>query len=270
MIVIESGGTKSTWVCHVKNESPKTILSVGLHPREISPSKEEVIQELVNEHKLAGREVYFYGAGCESPEAKFVITEFLEKLGLEVKQVETDIYAACIAHLGNKPGVVGILGTGAVAAEFDGRKVVRITSGLGYMLGDEGSGFDIGKRLLQAYFNNKLSQEVNSAIEAYFEHKSILHRVYAPDGRMVVAGLTRIVAEYREEQIIKQLLQDAFNDFCKTALKPIMSHGDVYLVGSVAYYFKKELQHVLFEHVYALKKIQKEAVSGVFSFLSNN
>src|SRR5690554_3779618 len=196
MIVIESGGTKSTWVCHVKNESPKTILSVGLHPREISPSKEEVIQELVNEHKLAGREVYFYGAGCESPEAKFVITEFLEKLGLEVKQVETDIYAACIAHLGNKPGVVGIVGTGAVAAEFDGRRVVRITSGLGYMLGDAGSRFHIGKRLLQPYFNHTPSQEANSPTQAYLEHKTTSHRVYAPDGRMVVARLTRIVAEH--------------------------------------------------------------------------
>src|SRR5690554_4443068 len=270
MVVIESGGTKSTWVFHDISGQQKSITTVGLHPRELSSEKATLIASLISEHQLGHKSVYFFGAGCESEEAKSEITDFLKNFELQVKQVETDIYAACIAHLGNREGVVGILGIGAVAAQFDGQKIIRQTSGLGYILGDEGSGFDIGKRMLQAYFRNDLSPELNQAIKDYFSGKSILHRIYAPDGRKIVAGLTKIALKHRDFTEIQQILRDSFTDFFETALRPLETVKEVFLIGSIAFYFQEELSKALSLKGCVVSDIEKEAVFKAYHFLSRS
>src|SRR5690554_6603813 len=270
MVVIESGGTKSNWVFHDISGQQKSITTVGLHPRELSSEKTALVNSLVSEYKLQNKALYFFGAGCESTEAKAEIKQFLTNLGLKVKQVETDVYAACIAHLGNKKGIVGILGTGAVAAQFDGHKIVQQTSGLGYMLGDEGSGFDIGKRMLQAYFRNDLSPELNQAIKDYFSGKSILHRIYAPDGRKTVAGLTKIALKHRDFTEIQQILRDSFTDFFETALRPLETVKEVFLIGSIAFYFQEELSKALSLKGCVVSDIEKEAVFKAYHFLSRS
>src|SRR5690554_1197344 len=269
MIVVESGGTKSTWVFTNSFDKTVVVSSVGLHPQELSEEKRIAVSKIIQEYKLLGNAVYFFGAGCESKEAKEKITLFLEEFSLVVKQVETDIYAACIAHLGNTKGIVGIIGTGAVAAYFDGDKVVQQTSGLGYILGDEGSGFDMGKRLLQSYYRNELTEAIEQRINEYFNHKSILHRIYESDGRMVVAGLTKIISEFRTELKIQKIVRDSFLEFCETALKPLNRIYPINFIGSVAYYFQKELEIALSESGFELGNIEQEAVYSVFGFLSS-
>ncbi|HZH86755.1 MAG TPA: hypothetical protein VFD77_05520 [Brumimicrobium sp.] len=269
MIVVESGGTKSTWVFYNSLGTKVDLVSVGLHPQELTSQKEKLISQLIDENQLKGREIYFFGAGCESQEAKVKVTRFLEEFSLNVQQVETDIYAACVAHLGNTEGVVGIIGTGAVAAHFDGQKVVQQTSGLGYLLGDEGSGFDIGKRLLQSYFGNELPKAIRQEIEIYFDHQSILHRIYESDGRMFIAGLTKVVYEFKSEPVIVKLLNESFLAFCETALHPLNPKHSINFIGSIAYYFEDELGKSISASGYQLGNVKKEAVHGVFAFLSD-
>lgn len=269
MIVIESGGTKSTWVFKSEIGEIQSVESVGLHPQELSADKEKIIHSLILNNSLGKEDVYFYGAGCESPEAKIKITSFLKAQGLEVKQVQTDIYAACIAHLGNSKGVVGILGTGAVAAQFDGKKVIKQTSGLGYVLGDEGSGFDIGKRLLQKKFRGELSEDLSDAINTYFHNKSILHRIHEPDGRMCIAGLTKIVYDFSSDGLIQKILAEAFSDYCEIALLPLGRESPINFIGSVAYYFQDDLEKATLLAGFKMGEVKKEAVFGAFDFLSN-
>lgn len=269
MIVIESGGTKSTWVFKSESEEINSVQTVGLHPQELSVEKRNIIQSLIGKHNFKTSTVYFYGAGCESKEAKAKIISFFKDLGLNIKQVQTDIYAACLAHLGNKKGIVGILGTGAVAAKFDGEKVIQQTSGLGYLLGDEGSGYDIGKRLLQKYFKEELPFEISEAIEIYFNNESILHRIHEPDGRMCIAGLTKVIHQFSNEPSIKVVLVAAFSGFCDTALQPFERDLQIHFVGSIAYYFTLELKEELLKAGYDLGEVKKEAVFGVFDYLSS-
>lgn len=269
MIVVESGGTKSTWVFETEEGTVASFATVGLHPREISSEKEQVLKEEIKKHSFLDKEIHFYGAGCESSEAKDSIKQFLNRLGFVVKRVETDIHAACVAHLGNQSGVVGILGTGAVAAQFDGEKVTKLTSGWGYILGDEGSGFDLGKRLIQTYLRGELPEKVKEEVDKYFDYGPIIHRVYAPDGRRFVAGLTKIIAVYKNEAVIAQLINDAFTDFCKTALIDLDINKEIHFVGSIAYYFQGELRKVFNEHDYQLGNIHTEAIHELFTFLKS-
>ncbi|MBW7867906.1 MAG: hypothetical protein H3C31_06235 [Brumimicrobium sp.] len=271
MIVVESGGTKSTWVYRDASGQLTQKATVGLHPQELTDQKKTIFLQFIQENNFQQEEVYFFGAGCESKEAKTKIIQFLNLFQLNVRLVETDIYAACIAHLGNREGVVGIIGTGAVVAYFDGKNVKQITSGWGYILGDEGSGFDLGKRLIQYYLRGELSLTVRKKIEEYFQGHSIIHRVYEPDGRKFVAGLTKIIHEFLHESEVSELISQGFSDFCQTALKPLKtSIQEIHFIGNVAYYFENQLSNALTHHGYRLGSIKCEAAQAVYEFFEIN
>jgi N-acetylglucosamine kinase-like BadF-type ATPase len=63
------------------------------------------------------------------------------------------------------PEQLVILGTGSHAAVFDGTKIIRQASSLGYLLGDEGGGSDIGKELIKAYFYQQLPPKIAADME---------------------------------------------------------------------------------------------------------
>jgi N-acetylglucosamine kinase-like BadF-type ATPase len=270
MIVIESGGTKSTWAyLDEKSSSVKLIETVGLHPREIDSNKTEIIGEVLKSNRSfqTSSEVYFYGAGCEKQKGKGTIKKLFNSHGFNKISVETDLKGACLALLGNQPGFTGILGTGAVAAQFDGKNIIKQTSGLGHLLGDEGSGFDIGKRLLNAYFNQDLPQNINQEIESFFSNeKDIIHRVYMPDGRMVVASLTHIVKKYSHEKVVKTILDSAFTDYYNTALRKFSKISEINFIGSIAYHFENELTSTLFKHNISVQKVHQTAIKPLFNY----
>lgn len=270
MIVIESGGTKSTWAYKANNSSSaKFIETIGLHPREIDLEKTQALSDFLNSNKdlTSNSQVYFYGAGCEKQKGKETIRALFSSLGFDHISVETDLKGACFALLGNHPGYIGILGTGAVAAQFDGQNIVKQTSGLGHIIGDEGSGFDIGKRLLNAYFNDELPLEINNKVEEYFlPETDIIHRIYKSDGRKVIAGLTYIVKNYTNEISIKKILDSAFSDFYNSALKRFPDISEINFVGSVAYHFDNELKNALSLHNIIVKNIHQSAINPLFNY----
>lgn len=269
LIVVESGGSKSSW--HIQNGNEYfSFQAVGLNPFELNKDKESQLnQSLKSLSQKKGFNIYFYGSGCENSKGKENILKIFESLGFSNSkiQVDTDLKGACIALLGNKNGTVGILGTGAITALYDNDKVVKTFSGLGALLGDEGSGFDIGKRLLKAYFYNKLPKKIETEIQNYFSgHENIIPTVYSSCGRKKVAGLSKIVVEYKSDQQIKALLCDAFTDFYKFSLKPISKNGTVSLLGSIAYYFDSEIKEVLSNHGYKVEKIIQSADKELFNY----
>lgn len=267
-IVIESGGTKSTWAFgNYIDGLIEIIESVGLHPQELTQEKSASIKSLLkNIHFKPFTKVFFYGAGC-SEVNKPQIINFLKQFSLTNISVRTDLEGACIASLQDKSGYTAILGTGAIAAKFDGKQVVKTTSGYGYLLGDEGSGFDLGKRVLRSYFNGELNKVVAAQVEAYFDGKeSILSAVYRNDGRFKVAGLTKIIHENRNLPVIQTIILASFEDFYEQALHKLNDVKEISFIGSIAYYFRDELIEVLSSHAIKIIEIQPSAIRGLFDY----
>ena len=272
MIIVESGGTKSTWVFRdSNNELHKTVLD-GLHPQEVTSEKINSVQEFIEEARLQGSAVYFFGAGCESQSGNKVINTFLVSLGLNPKMIVSDVVGACMAVLGLKPGVAGILGTGAVAAQYDGEKVEKMASGRGYILGDEGSGFDIGKRITVACLDGELTDypEVESIIHDYYggKHK-IVHACSGPSSRFKIAGLTKVISDYRENPIIHSIISQCFQEFVEQGVNPLDHPSEIGMVGSVAFHFQHELAKVLKDNGISLGKVVSEASEGIFLFVED-
>lgn len=249
IIVIESGGSKSTW-WYENNNTAFHFETVGLHPYELTDVKQSTLIKDLQNHSLPNDPtLYFYGAGCESQAGKKNILELFQSLGLPSPSIATDLLGACVATWGKKKGVTAILGTGAIAAHYDGTKITKTASGLGYILGDEGSGFDLGKRLLVRFFNDKLPEAITTKIIHHFTTKdAIIQQVYAPSGRKKVADLCTIIHQYKDVPVIKKLIQESFEDFVLTALKPLGEVTDIKTVGSIGYYFHDELKTTLKHH----------------------
>lgn len=75
----------------------------------------------------------------------------LERRGLPVRiTIVSDLVAAYFSATAEQNGCVLIVGTGTVAARIQSGRISAIRDGLGWLLGDDGSGFWIGQRVARA------------------------------------------------------------------------------------------------------------------------
>ena len=148
-LIADSGSTKTQW-CIIENELREVVYTSGINP--VYQSYEEILQLL--EQEFGGREkrmeaVYFYGAGCAFPEkneqVRLALSDFFATPKVEIA---SDLLAAARSLFQRSAGVACILGTGSNSCYYDGNSIVRNVSPLGFILGDEGSGAVMGKRLV--------------------------------------------------------------------------------------------------------------------------
>lgn len=273
-LIIESGGSKSSWFLLKNKEINHQFVIDGLHPLEVnsSPIKQNLFKKTLHSLELEKNStIYFYGAGCEHTKGKNIIHTLFSTEGFQDIHVYSDLHGACVALNANRPGFIGILGTGAVAAHYDGTKITQQTSGLGYILGDEGSGFDIGKRVLVAYFNQQLPNELALKIATSFNgHSEILPTVHSAIGRKKVAALSEIIYPYKETPEIQFILNKAFEAYYTSAILPFSNFDfQIMFVGSIAYYYSAELRSIFDAHEIHIPEILKSAGSALAEYHLN-
>ena len=108
---------------------------------------------------------------------KQVLKQLFSKATIEVNH---DLMGAARALCGKKKGIACILGTGSNSCYFNGKKVEKNSPGLGYVLGDEGSGSYLGKKVIQYYLYKTFDEDLNNRFEKHYNetHESILNNVY--------------------------------------------------------------------------------------------
>ncbi len=83
-------------------------------------------------------------AGCSSLENLPKITDFMKSFGFGCVRNHNDAHNAVAASLGDGDGIMVIMGTGSIVYAKNGDELFRL-GGYGYLFGDEGSGFAIGR-----------------------------------------------------------------------------------------------------------------------------
>ena len=173
IIIADSGSTKTDWV--VLNDAKEEIFktnTIGFNPYFVS--SEDIAEEIAKNEELNSiaksvKKVFFYGAGTSTDDNKEIVRIGLNNVFENAEfVVDHDLLAACYATYMGKPAMVCILGTGSNSCYFDGNTMREETKSLAYILGDEGSGNDLGKRLLRAYFTKKLPPHLSDAFHHYY------------------------------------------------------------------------------------------------------
>lgn len=254
MLIADSGSSKTDWhLC--SPEADFRFQSGGLHPRFSDPQAvfnklksdwpEEVPLEAVSQ-------LIFYGSGCLNPAGADIIRSFLASHFRADIVVHSDLEGAAISTLGNRLGIAAILGTGSSAALWDGRSIRKTSPSLGYLLGDEGSGTDIAKHLLQDILYNEVEEEISLRFfEKYNTSPAdIISRLYShPEPAAHLAGYCRFLSENIAHPYCIQLLQKRFSAFIQKHLIPLGKEytSSVGFNGGIAFAFKDVLTRALRE-----------------------
>ncbi len=273
ILLADSGATKAEW-CLLAGKK-KTIFTQGISPYFLNTEQitELLEQELMPKLGKTGvDEVYYYGTGCANPlNAKNVKRAIRNHFPAAKVEVQTDLMAAARAVCGREKGIACILGTGSNSCYYNGKAIVRNSPGLGYVLGDEGSGAILGKKVIQYYLYNTFDEDLRARFDARFVTTpvEILDHVYKqPLPNRYLAGFTLFLAENRGHYMIENIIEDGLNDFffqhlCKY---PEVWKYPVNFVGSVAHGFRDKIEELCGSYEFELGKILKNPMQGLVDF----
>jgi N-acetylglucosamine kinase-like BadF-type ATPase len=185
--------------------------------------------------------------------------------------VASDILAAGISLFHNKSGIGIILGTGANICVFDGFKITSTRSGMGYILGDEGSGAHIGKFLIQDYLNDFIPNVEKELLESNYglDRSKIIYSIYRkPNANLFLAQFSKFVYQNIDKKYFKNLVKNSFRILFKVHLTQITNSKNYKLgfVGSVAFYFQDLLKEVAAEFDMEIEKIIQKPIDGLIEY----
>lgn len=246
ILIADSGSTKTDWCL----DNGTTIHTQGINPFHQSADiiqhilTNELLPQLPEEVRI--HEIHFYGAGC-TPEKSAILQAILHTLFPQATvTVNSDLLGAARALCGHQKGIACILGTGSNSCYYNGEQIIQNISPLGYILGDEGSGAVLGKRLVGDCLKNQLPPEICKAfLEAFaLTPATIIEKVYRqPQANRFLASLTPFLSTHREVPQIHNLLVSSFMDFFqRNVIQYPHQNTPVHFVGSIAWYFKEEVK----------------------------
>lgn len=298
LLICDCGSTKAEWVLLDGNNVVKRFITNGFNP---NFTDNETIGGIIDEasktidNQDVGK-VFFYGSGCGSEANKIKVAMFFAII-FKINDIEVypDTLAACHALFGRNAGVACILGTGSNACVYDGEKITQSIVSLGFMLGDEGSGCHIGKRIVHDYFYKIMPDDLRAKFndKYHLDRDTLLKNVYNGDApSRYLAAFAQFANENIDNQYIKKIVGDCFDIFIKDYLKPHadlaenaervskengslkradLAEADVMVafVGSVAFTFKDILTKCLDNHHLKCLKIIKNPMDGLIEYYKN-
>ncbi len=272
MLIADSGSTKTDWAL-VGAGAVVRLSTQGINPYQLSP---EQIGGLLREElcpRLNGTEVgsvCFYGAGCRGQAVQEMTAEFTGLFPGSKVFVGSDLLGAARALCGTRAGVACILGTGANSCLYDGTSVVQNVSPLGYVLGDEGSGAVLGRRLVGDVLKGQLSRHLCDAFyrETGLTLDVVLERVYrAPFPNRFLASLAPFLHAHCEEDEIHYILMEEFRRFFRRNVTQYRRPElPVHFVGSIAWHFSAELAKSAEAEGFVLGRIEKSPLDGLIDY----
>lgn len=289
-LIADSGSTKTEW-CLTDGISYNVITTGGINP--VLQAENDICdmlyrelvaqmppEEHAGERESAGVEsVFFYGAGCIEEKIPFmesVLRKVFNSAGNIF--VGSDLLGAARALCGNEPGIACILGTGSNSCLYDGKDIVENVSPLGFILGDEGSGAYIGKRLvgdvLKRQFPDELCRLFFSEME--LAPAAIIQKVYRePMPNRFLASLSNFCYKNRDNEVIHDLLVDCFDEFFKRNVLAythnkgyVNTKHTVHFVGSVAYYYSREVEEAAVLNGFRLGRIVRRPIEELYRYHS--
>jgi glucosamine kinase len=274
ILIADSGATKTEWSLLMDGKK-KTFFTQGLSPFFLNSTQiDEILKkELWKKVKVVTiDEIYFYGTGCSSKENNRIVANAFKKQYPKAKiTVNHDMLGAAISLCHNQKGVACILGTGSSACFFDGKKITKSRTGLGYALGDEGSGSYMGRKLIQYYLYDTFDAELKYAFEKKFavDRKEILDHVYKqPFPQRYIASFTTFLSAHRGHYMIENIIEDSLLDFFFSHISKFKESWSqpVHFVGGIAFAFKDVLKDLCSNYKIELGTINKRPMDGLVKF----
>lgn len=273
VLIVDAGSTKTDWIVLDNGAVVHRVATKGFNPNYSDPKAlAEILKELPDLPVMDA--VYYYGSGCGSEANQNMVRRCLKTRFKKAEiSVTHDLMAVCHAVLGHEKGIACILGTGANSCLYDGNDITERAVSLGYLLGDEGSGCYIGRKLVRAYFYDLMPLELKLSFHLAYnlELNEFIKQVYhEPEASKYLAGFTKFAGEHLAHPYIQQLIKDSFSDFLQAF---VLRYKDcrmlpVSFVGSVAFAFQDLLRESLEAEGLTLGKVMQSPAEGLIQMYS--
>jgi N-acetylglucosamine kinase-like BadF-type ATPase len=277
-LIADSGATKTEWRL-VGKGSFKSFFTVGLSPYHMN--RVQIRETLLKAFpkSLLKKEIgsiHYYGTGCKTKANANIVKKALEDLFPDAAvHVTHDLMGAAIATSGNKPGIACILGTGSNSCTFNGKKILLNSPGLGYILGDEGSGAYLGRKVVQHFLYGTFDAPLMKSFKDHFktDKNEILQKVYKePFANRYLASFTVFLSMHRGHFIIENIIEDGLRDFFEQHLGsyPQRFTFPIHFVGSIAFYFKDKIAELCHDFGFKLGVVIKQPMDGLVAYHKKN
>ncbi len=279
ILVIFTGSRYADWRLADKGKLLHGFRTAGINSY---IQDENFINQLLNKntHLLYNaekvRKIFFFGAGASSKERQDKIIDVFSSFFKNAKvRVQHDLDASALSTFGDDKGIVGILGSGANAAYYSGKKVVENNFGLGYILADEGSTNWMAQQLLKDFLTDGMPKGFREKLldKHPIDRKLILERIYnSPNPNIFLTSFADFILENKNDPYMSQIIRKGLELYLKTYLLPLAdNHPDasISMTGSVAYHYKDWLLELANEHHLNIETIIKEPIQNLIKYYIN-
>lgn len=274
-LIAESGGTKTQWCAVTESEQTEIISTIGLNPNFVS---EETIRDVLSSEVLPAiqnpliKEVWFYGAGCAGKAMEKKISSAIgEVLPSSDVHVFSDLTGAARGLLGSEKGYICMLGTGSNSGFYDGKKITANIPPLGFILGDEGSGAALGKKMLADFLRGIMPQSLSDEFRTIYgaEKDDIVSNVYrGVFPSRYIGGFVQFLKEHISEPYCRNLVKRSFGEFVERNLKlyRISEKTKIAVTGSVAWHFSDILEEVFLDNDFIITTLIPGPIEGLIRY----
>jgi glucosamine kinase len=249
ILIADSGSSKTEWKIIVNGDPGKSFFSSGINPYFLG--SEEIFDLLQKEiGQLSGKSfssICFYGTGCNSRSKEDIVRNALKRFASsENIFIASDLLAAARSLCNDEPGIACIMGTGSNSCYYDGMKIVNNIPPLGYILGDEGGGAVLGRKLISGILKKQVPEEVRENFMARYRLSiaEILDNVYTkPFPNRFLGQFAKFLTDNIQVPELKEIVVSSFEDFIRRNILqyPESAYLPVHFTGSIAFHFREIL-----------------------------
>jgi len=273
LLIADSGSTKTSWRLVDSDKNTRACTTRGMNPFQVG--LDEMAHLLEAEFTLPRTgisKIWFYGAGCAFPDKNQMVAVALTRyFGVCDVQVNSDLLAAARSLCGKSPGIACIMGTGSNSCYYNGQEIVQNVSPLGYVLGDEGSGNALGRKLLADVLKNQLPEAIrNLFFETYpVTVGEILDNVYRkPTPNRYLAQYARFVSANIAYPEMQTLASACFHEFFRRNVMQyeLAQQLPVHFTGSIAFHFSEIICQTAGEFGLTVGNLSQEPMEGLVEY----
>jgi glucosamine kinase len=271
ILIADSGGSKTDWRLIDNSGAIGQANAPGFNPYyqpidDLKKSVQELLLPKINEEV---NKIFFYGAGVSSVKNQLTIkSAFLEFFPGAHIEIGWDLLAAARALCGHEPGIACIMGTGSNSCLYDGGKITANVANLGWILADEGSGANIGRKFLVDYLREIMPEQLrNQFRERYpLSREEFLEKVYQQERPSAfLASFTKFIFQHLKDPYCYQLIYNSFAEFYENNVMKYENYQNlkVHFTGSIAFYFSDVLRQVANDKGITVKNILEGPIAGL-------
>ena len=271
IIIADSGGSKTDWRLLYTDRTIGQVSTAGFNPyyQSIDDLRKSVHEGLRPEVKEDVTKIFFYGAGVSSVKNQLAIKSvFLEYFPESQIEIGWDLLAAARALCGEEPGIACILGTGSNSCLYDGKEITDNVANLGWILADEGSGANMGKKFLLEYLRKKMPDDLAKQFHARFplSREEFLEKIYQQEKpNAFLASFSKFIFHHIKNPYCYQLVYNSFLEFYENNVMQYAGYKNlkVHFTGSIGFYFSDVLRQVANDKGITVKNILEGPIAGL-------